>query len=46
MDAHYKECALAAYAILMERAKDAGNRPLLRELRREYREILKPPITA
>jgi hypothetical protein len=40
MTGHEKECALAAYAFLMEKAKRAGNRKELAGLRREYREIL------
>jgi hypothetical protein len=35
-----KECALAAYALLIEKAKTAGNRKEFAELRRDYREIL------
>jgi len=44
MTAHEKECALAALALLIERARKSGNRKETRECRKMYREILAEPL--
>lgn len=46
MDAHEKECALAALAYLLEKARREFGRKHkeTRELEKQYREILKSPI--
>jgi hypothetical protein len=47
MDGHELECALACYAILIERAeRDHGkNSKEATELRKEYRDIIKKAAT-
>jgi hypothetical protein len=44
MDGHERECALAAYAILIERAEHnhGPNSKEAKELRREYRKMTAP----
>jgi hypothetical protein len=40
MNGHEKECALAALAFRIERAKVKGDKAELKEMRNWYREIL------
>lgn len=44
MDAHDKECALAAFAFLIEKAEKNGTRADVKELRATYRKILAEPV--
>lgn len=43
MDPHAKECALAALALLAERADIKGDRKEARAIRREMKEIASAP---
>lgn len=43
MTGHEKDCALAALALRIERARKLGRNAELREMRQWYREVLATP---